>query len=539
MIKLNNLSLKTQFFLSIISMISFVLFAGFSYNIFSAYSYKKESFIQESELQAGLIADSAIAPIMFFDKEGLTNSLSQLYRYKNIQKVIIYLNDDSVFASFSRDKKNVNFPAYFKGKEVTQLFLKDAKEANSLFSDVFVLKQEIKFNNNVEGTLYLQKSTASLTGFIKSALINLVLFSILMFIFVVYLIYRISKKLIDPVVVLSDQLTKVSKSQDYSTRLYYKANNEIGHLYSSFNALFHSIEVHQKSRDEALAQAKSYQEHLENLTQELESRVAERTKELENSINTLKRAQNQLIESEKMAALGSLVSGVAHEVNTPLGNAVTGGSIIKKETEELIKSMQDGTLKKSTLEESLKHIDETSKLLYRSLNTAAELIKSFKQISVDQSVERKRSFDLVEYVNEIIKTFNNKLKRVPIEVQIIAPKELVLDSYPGAFAQLLNNFIQNSIIHGFEEKRDNARIQIEIYLKDKTLNFIYSDNGAGMSPDIKVKAFDPFVTTKRNAGGTGLGLNIVYNIVTQKLKGTLVLETAPNQGVEYLIQIPI
>jgi signal transduction histidine kinase len=239
-----------------------------------------------------------------------------------------------------------------------------------------------------------------------------------------------------------------------------------------------------------------------------------------------------------MAALGALVSGVAHEVNTPLGNAVTGSTIIKKESSKLLASMKDGTLKKSSLEESLEHIDETARLLFKSINTAADLIRSFKKISIDQSIEQKRDFDIVEYVDEVVKTFRNKLKQIPVEVEIVSEKTLMVNSYPGVLAQILNNFIQNSIIHGFEHKRDDAKITIEITKNENSILFVYSDNGEGMADDFKLKAFEPFVTTKRNAGGTGLGLNIVYNIVTQKLNGSLVLETKLGEGTKFIIDIP-
>ena len=195
--------------------------------------------------------------------------------------------------------------------------------------------------------------------------------------------------------------------------------------------------------------------------------------------------------------------------------------------------------KKSSLEKKLTHIEETSRLLFRSVTNAADLIRSFKKISIDQSVERKREFDIREYVSEVVFTFHNKLKHIPVEVTIV-PEEIVsITSYPGAYAQLLNNFIQNSIIHGFEDFNGEAKIKIEVLVKDEHLYFTYSDNGNGMNKDIKKKAFEPFVTTKRNAGGTGLGLNIVYNIIVQKLKGTLKLESELGNGTKFIIKIPL
>ncbi len=534
--KLDNVSFKLQFYISLMGIVLLVLLAAFSYNILSVYQYKKDSFIQESQLQAGLIADSSVAPILFFDQDGLSASLAQLDRYENILQVLVYLNDGELYSSYTKNGTIVELKKYANFGE---WFLKDMQMSDSLGATSFVIKQKISFNGEEHGVLYLQKDASVLYDFIRDAIVSTLLFSLLIFVIMLIMVQALSRKLITPIVDLSEELTELSLSQNYSIRLKYHAKNEIGKLYSAFNNLFHSIEVHQDSRDEALAQAREYQLHLEELTSELEERVHNRTQELQDSLDTLKRTQNQLIESEKMAALGSLVSGVAHEVNTPLGNAITGSTIIKKETAELLSSMKGGTLKKSSLESSLEHMDETSRLLYKSLNTAAELIKSFKRISVDQSIEQKREFDLVEYVGEIVKTFHNKLKQVPVNVDIVAPKTLMINSYPGDFAQLLNNFIQNSIIHGFEFKKEDTNITIQLSKKGNMLTFIYSDNGAGMSDEFKTKAFEPFVTTKRNAGGTGLGLNIAYNIVTQKLHGTIKLDTAPNKGVKYTMKIKL
>ena len=518
-----NLSFKNQIYFTMVSLVSVVLIAGFSYNIFSAYSYKKSSFIQESELQVGLIADNAVAPILFFDQDGLNASLSQLSRYKNILSAHIYLNDGTLYGfydkSFKREDLNETFTerSWFKhGSQFTQ---------DSLESTSFVIREQIVLNNESFGYLYLEKETVVLSDFVKDSIDNAIIFSMIVLLIIIVVIYYIADTLIKPIVNLSRKLEHISKIQVYKTRLKYKSKNEVGKLYTSFNTLLESIQTHQNE--------------LQTLTQELEHRVDERTQELTESLSTLKKAQTQLVESEKMASLGSLVSGVAHEVNTPLGNAVTGSTIIKQESHNLLESMRDGSMKKSMLEESLEHINETARLLYKSVNTAASLIRSFKKISVDQSIEEKRDFDVVEYAQEVVKTFSSQLKKIPVNVKINGPKSLYINSFPGAFAQLLNNFIQNAIVHAFEVKKENAQIIITLEVKGNNLEFIFKDNGAGMNEEIKKKAFDPFVTTKRNAGGTGLGLHIAYNLVTQKLKGTLLLESEEGEGTSFIVHVPV
>jgi len=525
--KFSNFSFKTQFYVTMLSVVFLIMFAGFSFNILSSYEYRKESFIKESKLRATLIADSALAPLMFANKDGIASILLQLKTYKNILQVVIYDNEKQIFARYNPHYRDI--PVYIDKED--DWFL-------DLHTD-FVVKQHILVNGIKYGTIYLENDTKNLKEFITNSILNIFLFSIVLLIIMVFLIAKLSNKLLSPIINLSQRLTKLSESQNYDTRLAYESDNEIGKLYGAFNNLFISISIHQKSRDQALAKAKSYQQHLESLRDELEKRVKDRTRELQNSISTLKKAQKQLIESEKMAALGSLVSGVAHEVNTPLGNAVTGSSIIKSECHLLLEMVNTATLKKSTLQSKLEHIEETSKLLFRSITNAADLIKSFKKISVDQSVEPKREFDLNEYIHEVVFTFHNKLKQIPVEVEIIPNEVLNIKSYPGSYAQLLNNFIQNSIIHGFENYKGDAKIKIEVFIKEDFIYLIYSDNGNGMSKYIKEKAFEPFITTKRNAGGTGLGLNIVYNLIVQKLNGSLNLETSKGNGTKFSIKIPL
>ena len=511
--KLSNMSFKKQFYITLYVVGTVVIFFGFSLNIYSSYIYKKDAFMHESILQSSLIADNSIAPLMFFDEDGMQKNLAPLYRYKDILQVRIYDKDDKEFASYNPDNR-------------------ESIEERSLDQSAFIMdkesvvfRYEIMENGEKYGTLYMEKSTQALKSFLYDYVFNTIIFSLALIIIMVIVVIKMSAIFITPIVSLSKTLVELSLTQDYDTRLDYVSDNEVGKLYGAFNKLFASIGVHQG--------------RLENLTNELENRVQTRTQELQKSLDTLHRAQSQLVESEKMAALGSLVSGVAHEVNTPLGNAVTGSSIIRGECQELLKMMDNGTLKKSILSDKLMHLEEASRLLSKSVTNAADLIKSFKKISVDQSLEAKREFDPQAYINEVFLTFRNKLKQVPVSVDIVCKEKIVLNSFPGAFAQIFNNFIQNSIMHGFEHKVDNANIRVEIYTKEDKLCIVYTDNGGGADESIKKKIFEPFVTTKRNAGGTGLGLNIVYNIVTQKLLGTLLFDSELKKGVKFTIIIPM
>lgn len=262
-----------------------------------------------------------------------------------------------------------------------------------------------------------------------------------------------------------------------------------------------------------------------------------KNKELEQKIEYIEQTQQKLIESEKMAALGSLVAGVAHEVNTPLGLAITSNSILEDECEKIENLYRSNTIKKSDLEKFIENVKEASKLLSSNLNRAATLIKSFKQISVDQSSEEKRNFNLKEYIQEIFETYHSQIKKQSLILDINCSESISLNSYPGALSQVISNLIQNSLTHAFD-KKDEGKISLNVEDKGKEVIIVFSDDGKGLEPSIKEKVFEPFITTKRNEGGSGLGMNIIYNLIHEKLQGDIKIESIKDQGTIITINIP-
>jgi signal transduction histidine kinase len=261
-------------------------------------------------------------------------------------------------------------------------------------------------------------------------------------------------------------------------------------------------------------------------------------KELKISLETLGQARDKIVQSEKMAALGELVAGVAHEINTPVGVGVTAASFLDAKTREINAIYQAGELKRSELENYLKTVEEVSNSLQINMERAAELIFSFKQVAVDQSSENRRCFNLKEYIEEILLSLGPRYKKTSHSIQVNCEPDIELNSFPGAFSQILNNMIINSLVHGFRDM-ENGIIDIKITCKAGQVLFIYRDNGHGMGQKLKNKAFDPFFTTMGGKGGAGLGMSIVFNLVTQTLKGNIVLETEPGQGVTFSITFPV
>lgn len=285
-------------------------------------------------------------------------------------------------------------------------------------------------------------------------------------------------------------------------------------------------------------------EQLRKLNDELEHRVEERTRalklsnrELQFTLDELKLTQRQLVESEKMAALGGLVAGIAHEINTPLGIGVTAASHLEDETRKLMKLVGEGKVSRGALDAYQSEALSSAQLILSNLRRAGQLIKSFKQVAVDQSSEQAREIDLKTYLEEVLVSLGPALKKTPHTVSIKCPENLRIYTYPGAISQIVVNLVMNSLIHAFEGI-EHGEIRIECESYDEEWLLLYRDNGIGMSEDVRLRVFDPFFTTKRGQGGSGLGLHVVYNLVTQLLRGSLDCISAPGKGVEFQIQMP-
>jgi signal transduction histidine kinase len=286
-----------------------------------------------------------------------------------------------------------------------------------------------------------------------------------------------------------------------------------------------------------ITERKLAEEEIRMLNEELEMRVRQRTAELERSLDTLKKAQKHLVESEKMVSLGRLVAGVAHEVNTPVGVSVTAASYLSEKTQFLYDRMQTDSISPNEVEKYLSTAREASELILTNLRRASDLIRSFKQVAVDQSAEEKRKFNVKTYIDELLLSIRPKYKKTKHAITVQCPDDLEINSYPGAFAQIMTNLIMNSLIHGFEEI-EAGHIDIHVTADENRIQIIYKDDGKGMDQDTVQKVFEPFFTTKRSHGGTGLGMHLVYNLVTQTMGGLIECYSNPGRGVEFRISFP-
>lgn len=329
-----------------------------------------------------------------------------------------------------------------------------------------------------------------------------------------------------PIVQLAATARRIAETHDYTLRAPAGNDDELGRLAADFNHMLLQI----ARADEELQRSR------QALTEEVAQTVSANGR-LARTLDDLRRTQAQLVQSEKMASLGALVAGVAHEINTPVGVGVTAASTLAARTAQFKTLYEAQQLKRTDLERFVQVASESSDILLKNLQRAADLISSFKRVAVDQSSDERRRFDLKTYIGETLRSLAPKYSKLNHTVHVDCADGIEIDSYPGALAQILTNFVSNSLMHAFEPG-EKGHIGISAALDGDEVLLRYRDDGKGIPPEHLPQIFDPFFTTKRGAGGSGLGLHIVYNLASQKLGGSVTASSHLGEGVEFAVRFP-
>lgn len=260
--------------------------------------------------------------------------------------------------------------------------------------------------------------------------------------------------------------------------------------------------------------------------------------EAEQTLERLKETQKSLVQAEKMAALGQLVAGVAHEINTPLGVSLTAMTHFEGKLSALSKAFEAGQLRRSQMEDFMNAAKEASQLVTSNLQRSAELVDGFKKIAVDQTTEKRRVFNVRDYTRDVIFSLQSRIRDEGVAVDLTCPDDLELDSYPGAYSQVISNIVLNAIEHAFQDGQEK-HVTVDARADAEMLTVDICDNGCGIPETDLPKIFDPFFTTGRGRGRSGLGLNRVYNIIQAQLHGDIACSSAPSEGTRFSVTIPI
>ncbi len=283
-----------------------------------------------------------------------------------------------------------------------------------------------------------------------------------------------------------------------------------------------------------ITERKAAEQALRSVNQKLRVKVAE----LAQALDKLKLTQTQLVESEKLASLGGLVAGVAHEINTPIGVCVTAASFLGDVIKQLRAELDGQAPRADKVQGALHGIADASDMLQRNLARAAELIRSFKQVAVDRSSNLRRRFYLRAFLDELLASLRPETRQTKHEITVVCDESLELDTLPGALSQVLTNLLQNTLIHAYAPG-DVGQIRIEASVRGERLELHFSDDGHGIEPEHLGQIFEPFFTTRRGQGGTGLGLSVVYNLVKQALRGQIQVSSTPGEGTIFAVDIPL
>ncbi|ODB34011.1 ATPase [Pseudoalteromonas sp. BMB] len=495
---------------------------------------QKQLIINKIEMIADIVAFNSQITILFDDRKTEDARLKSFQQVDIIKNIHIYAMDDVTnspvfFTSYNASRTP---PVPLKVNQIEELKTPKVSE------DYIELIKPVIYEGNIEGYVYVRGGLERLSNYINKKILVDIALTLFVLLLVLLVSRGIQKRIATPIEGLSALLQDVSKNHNYSARA-------PGSNISELNVLANNLNIMLARTENQLERHKADKQEIKQLNQSLEEKVNQRTialreanQELLNALERMHQYQNQIIENEKMASLGQMVAGVAHEVNTPIGLGITGSTLLRDKLSDIREAFQTKSLTSKQLERFVNDGIENLDLIYRNLNRAAELVSSFKRLAVSQDLEVNSRIDLSNLLTEVVASMRAELSTKQPEVTIDCDSGLAIESKAGPLQQVLEQLISNSLLHGFKDQQNNS-IAITVKPSMGQLAIEYADNGMGVPKAIKKRIFDPFVTTRRGEGGSGLGMHLVYNLVTQALGGSITLDEEFSQGAKFIIALPL
>jgi len=538
--KMKNIhSLKKKLMIMIIGFIVlFVIIASFMMaNLFI--NDAKEESASNTKHWAELIANTNSINLVNDDRLLVDNYLSML-------EYVPYINHVHIYTIHLEPEKNEKFPSYNKNT-INARILNQSDKFSELSSPTFNLQAQtqtielmvpITHLEKTVGYVYIQTNTEHIQKTTSNLYFRLSIIIVLLILTTLLVVIALNRFITDPMSEVSSKIQEISKHKRFNLRIGQMPFKELDIITRNINILLNRAETQLAKLSDAKQLAYKQNQDLEDKVNKRTQALKDSNNELLSTLEKLHQFQGQLVESEKMASLGDMVAGVAHEVNTPIGLGVTASTLLSDRLLEIKQAFEDKTLKSSHLKKFLIEGEENTAIIYRNLKRAAELITRFKKVAVDQTSEEARTFNIKQLLDEVLLTLAPQIKPLPYVINIDCPNELIVTSKPGPITQIIINLVLNSITHGFDE-RDHGVIEILVSISSDMLTIDYKDDGKGIDPSMLNKVFEPFTTTKRGSGGSGLGLHLVYNLVTQALGGNISFNSEIESGVHFKISLPI
>ena len=534
---LSNISLQSRIVKNIVALSMITVLAISLIIIFIVNKQMNENLSSQTIAWGNNLANHS-AKFLISDNDNIQKKLKDEFKTlitsTIINRVHVYsIKADNSTVFFTSYNRNNKFPAI--GHKISEI----SKLKNIQFNDTNLeLIVNIEKDGELLGYLFIQTSRLEKQQLITKLYFVLISFMLLTALIAIAIAQRLFNRINDPLTALIEDVGVIPQNKSYKLSLTKQPYKELDFLAKTINIFLARTDKH-------IVRLIDEHQHSLSKTKALEERLSARTNALKDSnhelLSTLEKLhefQSQLVETEKMASLGDMVAGIAHEVNTPIGLGVTASSLLSDKLSEIKHAFENKTLKSSQLKKFLADSNESVAIIFRNLERAAKLISSFKKVAVDQSSEENRIFNVNDLLNEVVVTLSAKLESNNVNLSVNCPEDFIINSKPGPINQILINLILNSIHHAFEGK-DNRNITIIVMNLSDQLHLNFTDNGNGIDDSIKEKIFDPFTTTKRGSGGSGLGMHLVYNLVTQALDGHIALEDHFSQGVTFDITFPV
>jgi signal transduction histidine kinase len=495
-----------------------------------------EASIRFAKSIAKVIAFNSQTPLAFDQQTNINEFLDTLKDIDSISHVHIYKVNQfkGKIEYFTSYKSEGLLPISSQSERVSSIYQPVYK--NSYIEYALPVKDST--NLDILGYVYLRIETANF----EDTLVDLMAYNVVLAAALAGLAFFISillrRRVLNPINDFVKDIQQITENKDYRHQVQDAPLIELSALVESINSMLSKI-------NQQIAKFAEAEKEITELNHSLEEKVVTRTQALRDSNQELLDAleqvhqyQSQVIQSEKMASLGQMVAGVAHEVNTPIGLGVTASTMLSDRIDEIQQALDSKSLSAKKLEKFLADSKENTQIIYRNLSRAADLISSFKQVAVDQTADNARMVNLRSFVQEVITSLHPTLKKSHHNIEVDCEENLEILTKPGPINQVIINLIMNSIIHGFDEQEEGT-IKLKIWTENLRCHIDYSDDGKGIEEKIKQKIFDPFVTTRRGEGGSGLGMHLVYNLVTQALNGTIDVESQLGEGATFRIEFPI